>query len=60
MNNLKDNPRKTNLWQLLSAATGYSKSYCQKVIKSERNPHAKGGKIIMIKYNKLQKFLSHD
>jgi hypothetical protein len=60
MNELKDNPRKVNLWQLLSTTTGYSKVYCRKVIQGERNKDSKGGQKIVNKYNELSKILSND
>lgn len=60
MAELKDNPRRTNLWQLLSTTTGYSKEYCRKVMTGKRNAEAKGGKKIVEKYNELQKMLSND
>lgn len=60
MNELKDNPRKVNLWQLLSTTTGYSKKYCQMVIQGERNQDAKGAKVILEKYEELNKFLSNE
>ncbi len=58
MSTLADNPRKVNLWQLLSTTTGYSKVYCRKVIQGERNADAKGAQIIFKKYNELSKLLS--
>ena len=58
MSTLADNPRKVNLWQLLSSTTGYSKTYCKKVIEGERNKEAKGAQKIIEKYNELSKLLS--
>lgn len=58
MAELKENPRETALWQLLHKTTGYSKVYCRKVIKGERNANAKGAKKIIEKYNELEKLLS--
>ena len=58
MSTLADNPRKVNLWQLLSTTTGYSKVYCRKVIQGERNAKAKGAQKIFEKYNELSKLLS--
>jgi hypothetical protein len=46
-----------NLTDHLSKATGYSKSYCIKVLKSDRSDESKGGKIIMAKYQELLKVL---
>ena len=60
MSTLADNPRKVNLWQLLSTTTGYSKVYCRKVIQGERNAEAKGAQIIFKKYNELSKILSNE
>jgi cyanate lyase len=60
MSTLADNPRKVNLWQLLSTTTGYSKVYCRKVIQGERNADAKGAKRIIEKYNRLSKLLSDE
>lgn len=60
MSELKDNPRKVNLWQLLSTTTGFSREYCRKVITGERNPEAKGAKVILEKYEELTKFLSNE
>ena len=60
MSTLADNPRKTNLWQLLSTTTGYSKSYCKKVIEGSRNKDAKGAQKIIDKYNELTKILSNE
>lgn len=60
MSTLAENPRKTNLWQLLSTTTGYSKNYCKKVIQGDRNPNAKGAKVILEKYEELNKFLSNE
>ena len=60
MSTLADNPRKVNLWQLLSSTTGYSKTYCKKVIQGDRNADAKGAKVILEKYNELSKLLSKD
>ena len=57
MAELKENPRKVNLWQLLSSTTGYSKTYCKKVIEGERNKEAKGAQKIIKKYNELSKLL---
>ncbi len=57
MSTLADNPRKVNLWQLLSSTTGYSKTYCKKVIEGERNKEAKGAQKIIEKYNELSKLL---
>jgi len=60
MSTLADNPRKVNLWQLLSSTTGYSKTYCKKVIEGERNAKAKGAQKILEKYNELSKMLRND
>lgn len=60
MSTLAQNPRKVNLWQLLSSITGYSKTYCKKVIQGDRNADAKGAKVIIEKYNELSKLLSKD
>ena len=60
MSTLAQNPRKVNLWQLLSSTTGYSKTYCKKVIQGDRNAEAKGAKVILEKYNELSKLLSND
>ena len=57
MSTLADNPRKVNLWQLLSTTTGYSKVYCRKVIQGERNADAKGAQKILEKYKELDKIL---
>ena len=59
MSTLADNPRKVNLWQLLSTTTGYSKVYCRKVIQGERNAKAKGAQKIIKKYNELSKVLGN-
>ena len=59
MSSLADNPRKVNLWQLLSSTTGYSKTYCKKVIEGERNKEAKGAQKIIEKYNELSKVLGN-
>lgn len=58
MSTLADNPRKVNLWQLLSTTTGYSKVYCRKVIQGERNADAKGAQKILEKYKELDKILN--
>ena len=58
MSTLADNPRKVNLWQLLSSTTGYSKVYCRKVIQGERNADAKGAQKILEKYKELDKILN--
>lgn len=60
MSTLAENPRKTNLWLMLSTTTGYSKVYCKKVIKGERNKDAKGAQIIINKYNELSKILKNE
>lgn len=60
MAELKENPRKTNLWQLLSTTTGFSKDYCKKVINGDRSQESKGGKMIVEKYNELQKLLGNE
>ena len=60
MSTLADNPRKVNLWQLLSSTTGYSKTYCKKVIEGERNKEAKGAQKIIEKYNELDKILNQN
>ena len=60
MSTLADNPRKVNLWQLLSTTTGYSKVYCRKVIQGERSKDSKGGQKIVNKYNELSKILSNE
>lgn len=60
MAELKENPRKVNLWQMLSDKTGYSKVYCKKVIIGQRNAKAKGAQRIIEKYNELSKLLSND
>lgn len=60
MAELKENPRKTNLWQLLSTTTGFSKDYCKKVIRGDRSQESKGGKKIVEKYNELQKLLVNE
>lgn len=60
MSTLADNPRKTNLWLLLSNSTGYSKSYCKKVITGERNGKAKGAEVIKAKYVELEKMLGNE
>lgn len=60
MSTLADNPRKVNLWQLLSTTTGYSKVYCRKVIQGERSKDSKGGQKIVNKYNELSKLLSNE
>ena len=59
MSTLADNPRKVNLWQLLSSTTGYSKTYCKKVIEGERNKEANGAQKIIEKYNELSKVLGN-
>jgi hypothetical protein len=48
-----------NLTDHLAKATGYSKSYCIKVLKSDRSDESKGGKIIMAKYQELLQVLDH-
>ena len=60
MSTLSDNPRKVNLWQLLSTTTGYSKVYCRKVIQGERNADAKGAQKILEKYKELDKILNQN
>ena len=60
MSTLAENPRKTNLWLLLSTTTGYSKTYCKKVIQGDRNAEAKGAKVILEKYNEISKLLSNE
>ena len=60
MSTLADNPRKVNLWQLLSTTTGYSKVYCRKVIQGERNADAKGAQKILEKYKELDKILNQN
>ena len=59
MSTLADNQRKVKLWQLLSTTTGYSKTYCKKVIEGERNKEAKGAQKIIEKYNELSKVLGN-
>jgi hypothetical protein len=59
MAELKENPRKVSLWQLLSMSTGYTSKYCQMVINNQRNQNAKGAKVIVEKYNELQKLLGN-
>ena len=60
MSTLAENPRKTNLWLLLSTATGYSKTYCKKVIEGERSKEAKGAQKILEKYNEISKILGNE
>lgn len=43
----------------LSKATGYSESYCQKIVEGTRSAESKGGKIIWAKYQELIKVLDH-
>jgi hypothetical protein len=43
--------KKLGLWNILHMATGYSKSYCKKVVESQRNQDAKGAEVIMAKFN---------
>jgi hypothetical protein len=44
---------------MLVKATGYSKSYCEKVLKEPKRQKSPGGKIIMEKYKELQRVLSN-
>ena len=60
MSTLAENPRKFNLWQMLSTTTGYSKTYCKKVIEGERNGKAKGAVVIKEKYAELSKMLNQN
>jgi hypothetical protein len=45
--------KKLGLWNILHYATGYSKSYCKKVVENRRNQEAKGAEVIMSKYNEF-------
>lgn len=47
-------------WALLAKATGYSAVYCRKVIDGDRSKTSKGGKVIMEKYEQLQKLVSNE
>lgn len=52
--------RKNKIWYLLHVSTGYSTTYCKKVIKNERNQDAKGAQIIVKKYKEICKILNND
>lgn len=45
--------KKLGLWSILQASTGYSKSYCKKVVENKRSQASYGGETIMKKYNEF-------
>lgn len=52
-------PRELKTWAWLSKATGFSASYCKKVVQGSRSQQSKGGKQIIEKYNELQKIVEN-
>lgn len=52
--------KRTGRWAILAEATGYSRDYCQMVVKGTRSQTSKGGKIIMAKYVELNKLLNNE
>lgn len=49
--------RKFKTWELLHSMTGSSKSYCKKVIMNDRQHKSEAAKLIIEKFNDLEKML---
>lgn len=49
--------RKFKTWELLHSMTGYSKSYCKKVMNDTRKKDSAAAQLIVEKFNELEKIL---
>ena len=49
--------RKYQTWELLHSMTGLSKSYCKKVMTNDRKHNSDAAKLIIAKFNELEKLL---
>lgn len=57
MSKLITDARKYKTWELLHSMTGMSKSYCKKVMINVRNQNTESAKLIVEKFNELEKIL---
>jgi len=57
MSKLISEARKFKTWELLHNMTGLSKSYCKKVMTETRRKDSKSAKLIVEKFNELEKLL---
>ncbi|MFY8187517.1 MAG: hypothetical protein ACOVLC_06100 [Flavobacterium sp.] len=57
MSKLITDARKYKTWELLHSMTGMSKSYCKKVMINVRNQDSEAAKLIIEKFNELEKIL---
>lgn len=57
MSELIKNARKYNTWELLHNMTGWSKDYCKKVVKGNRDNKSEAAKEILEAFNQLEKQL---
>ncbi|GGE89352.1 hypothetical protein SAMN05443634_104118 [Chishuiella changwenlii] len=57
MSSIVKNARSNNIWYQLHKATGFSSSYCKKVVMGDRKKRSKGAKQIMEKFDELSKIL---
>ncbi len=60
MSKLIIDARKFKTWELLSNMTGSSKSYCKKVVTKRREQKSAAAKLIVAKFNELEKMLIHE
>lgn len=58
MSSIIENARSNKIWYQLHKATGFSSSYCKKVVKGERKKKSKGAKIIIEKFNEISEILN--
>lgn len=57
MDNVIKNARSNRIWYQLHIATGFSSSYCKKVITGNRKIKSKGAKMILKKFNEISEIL---
>ena len=57
MSKLITEARKYKTWELLHNMTGLSSSYCKKVMTNTRKKESKSAKLIVEKFNELEKML---
>lgn len=57
MSTIVENARSNKIWHLLHKATGYSSSYCKKVVTGDRDKNSEGAKKIIEKFNEISEIL---
>ncbi|WP_282628779.1 hypothetical protein [Empedobacter sedimenti] len=57
MSSIIKNARSNKIWYQLHKATGFSSSYCKKVVTGDREKKSKGAKMILKKFNEIAEIL---